>query len=162
MSGQLAGPTLLRRTLLCGGALAFAGGLTLRALAAAPASSEAELTGLARALYPHPSLPDVVYANIVRGIVTTSDEIVLLAAAEPYRRALASPGPGDETGAVQSFLSTPTGQAFRVQVLIGLYGDLNVTRTFGYPGPSLPFGGYLDHGFNDLNWLPEPTTDLHG
>jgi hypothetical protein len=24
-----------------------------------------------------------------------------------------------------------------------------------YPGPSLPFGGYVEKGFDDIDWLPK-------
>jgi len=29
-------------------------------------------------------------------------------------------------------------------------------QVLGYQGPSFELGGYLNRGFNDLDWLPEP------
>jgi hypothetical protein len=29
---------------------------------------------------------------------------------------------------------------------------------FGYPGPSWAKGGYINRGFNDLKWLPDPSA----
>jgi hypothetical protein len=40
--------------------------------------------------------------------------------------------------------------------LVSLYNNHEVWKKLGYPGASYPIGGYLHHGFNDLNWLPEP------
>jgi hypothetical protein len=45
---------------------------------------------------------------------------------------------------------------FRFAVLAGLYSDLSVTSRFGYQGPSLAEGGYIDRGFDALPWLPSP------
>ena len=40
--------------------------------------------------------------------------------------------------------------------MVSLYNNEEVWKAFGYQGASYRFGGYLHHGFNDLNWLPEP------
>ncbi|HKV56491.1 MAG TPA: hypothetical protein VJN94_17790, partial [Candidatus Binataceae bacterium] len=40
--------------------------------------------------------------------------------------------------------------------LVSLYDNHGVWKKLGYPGASYPIGGYLHHGFNDLNWLPDP------
>lgn len=39
-----------------------------------------------------------------------------------------------------------------------LFGDAAVWPHFGYPGPSMVFGGYLDRPLVDLPWLTESTT----
>lgn len=57
---------------------------------------------------------------------------------------------------VAAAISSSGVQALRIATLIGLYGDLTIVRKFGYPGPSIDFGGYLEHGFGDLPWLPPP------
>jgi len=40
--------------------------------------------------------------------------------------------------------------------MVSLYNNEDVWKVFGYQGASYRFGGYLHHGFNDLNWLPDP------
>ena len=40
--------------------------------------------------------------------------------------------------------------------LVSLYNNHEVWKKLGYQGASYPIGGYLHHGFNDLNWLPDP------
>jgi len=43
--------------------------------------------------------------------------------------------------------------------IVALYNNEEVWKTFGYQGASFRFGGYLHHGFNDLNWLPDPPEE---
>lgn len=40
-----------------------------------------------------------------------------------------------------------------------LYDDPEVWGTLGYEGPSVDKGGYINRGFNDLTWLPEPRIE---
>ncbi len=48
---------------------------------------------------------------------------------------------------------SPFFQKVRGTTVVALYNNPLVWRHFGYEGPSFEFGGYLDRGFNDLNWL---------
>ena len=41
-------------------------------------------------------------------------------------------------------------------VIVALYSDPEVWDLLGYQGPSFDQGGYLERGFDDLNWLPDP------
>jgi len=38
---------------------------------------------------------------------------------------------------------------------VALYTDRKVWSELGYEGPSFKFGGYLERGFNDIDWLSE-------
>ena len=40
--------------------------------------------------------------------------------------------------------------------VVALYDDREVWELLGYEGPSFDQGGYLNRGFDDLDWLPEP------
>lgn len=40
-----------------------------------------------------------------------------------------------------------------------LYDDHEVWSILGYEGPSFDKGGYINRGFNDLDWLPDPRID---
>ncbi len=42
---------------------------------------------------------------------------------------------------------------------VKLYDDHEVWRLLGYEGPSFDKGGYIERGFNDLDWLPEPRIE---
>jgi hypothetical protein len=50
-------------------------------------------------------------------------------------------------------------QKVRGQTVVSLYNNPLAWRHFGYEGASAEFGGYLERGFDDLNWLPQPPED---
>ena len=37
--------------------------------------------------------------------------------------------------------------------ITGIYGNPEVWPLFGYEGPSADKGGYIDRGFDDIDWL---------
>ncbi|MDN5916112.1 MAG: hypothetical protein L0I76_13585 [Pseudonocardia sp.] len=43
--------------------------------------------------------------------------------------------------------------------VVALYDDHEVWSVLGYEGPSFDKGGYIDRGFDDLDWLPEPRVE---
>ena len=50
-------------------------------------------------------------------------------------------------------------QKVRGTCVVSLYNQPLVWRHFGYEGPSADFGGYIERGFDDANWLPTPPED---
>lgn len=44
-------------------------------------------------------------------------------------------------------------------VVVTLYSDPEVWQLIGYEGPSFERGGYVDRGFDDLDWLPDPQIE---
>ena len=44
-------------------------------------------------------------------------------------------------------------------VVVTLYSDPEVWELIGYEGPSFDRGGYLERGFDDLDWLPDPQIE---
>ena len=44
----------------------------------------------------------------------------------------------------------------RSTALVEVYTDDRTWQLVGYEGPSFDKGGYIDRGFNDLDWLPDP------
>ncbi len=122
------------------------------AATALPAADVATLTIAARTLFPHSGVADARYAAIVaRALAGAADPAILSTAAT----ALAGQ-PATMAQRIAANFARPGVQALRIATLIGLYADFGVTRSFGYEGPSIDKGGYLDRGFNDLRWLPEP------
>ena len=45
--------------------------------------------------------------------------------------------------------------------MVTLYNDKEVWDILGYEGASYDKGGYINRGFNDLDWLPEPRIEEH-
>jgi hypothetical protein len=50
-------------------------------------------------------------------------------------------------------------EAVRSKAIVTLYDDHEVWSLLGYEGPSFEHGGYLDRGFDDLSWLPDPRVE---
>ena len=44
---------------------------------------------------------------------------------------------------------------------VTLYNDKETWDLLGYEGYSYDKGGYINRGFNDLDWLPEPRIEEH-
>jgi hypothetical protein len=44
----------------------------------------------------------------------------------------------------------------RSTAVVEVYSDQRTWQLVGYEGPSFDKGGYLNRGFNDLDWLPDP------
>ena len=44
----------------------------------------------------------------------------------------------------------------RSTALVAVYNDARTWQLVGYEGPSFDKGGYIDRGFDDLDWLPDP------
>ena len=44
-------------------------------------------------------------------------------------------------------------QTIRGGLVTGLYNQKAVWPLFGYEGESYSKGGYIDRGFNDINWI---------
>jgi hypothetical protein len=119
---------------------------------------------MARLLYPHASVPDNVYAGVVDGIMAAeADDPQMSANLDQAASQLdQARGTGffqlDEASqlAVMTDLQQqPFFEAIRFQVLARLYSNPEVWKVINYPGPSVQIGGYVDRGFNDIDWLPE-------
>jgi hypothetical protein len=123
------------------------------------------LLKMARQIYPHPKLDDTYY-------MTTVMDLDSEAAVSPQTAGLLTDGvaqlqsstggkfdnltPEQQTVVLVAIQSGPFFQKVRATEVVSLYNNREVWKQFGYRGPSYPFGGYVHHGFNDLNWLPDP------
>lgn len=54
---------------------------------------------------------------------------------------------------------TPFFAAVLEVAVVKFYDDHEVWDLLGYEGASFDKGGYLNRGFNDLDWLPEPRIE---
>jgi len=67
---------------------------------------------------------------------------------------------------LERYLRSIQTQAFFVHVyrttLPVFFGNHSVWERIGYEGESFSKGGYLQRGFNDLDWLPEPPDTVQG
>ncbi|HEY2524682.1 MAG TPA: hypothetical protein VGI29_06460 [Candidatus Binataceae bacterium] len=123
------------------------------------------LLKMARQIFPHDRLDDSCYIKVV-------EDLDVEASGKPATAKMLSAGVAnldrsakgnfaaepaqEQTAALEKIQHTPFFEKVRSVELVSLYNNQEVWKVFGYQGASYPFGGYLHHGFNDLNWLPDP------
>jgi hypothetical protein len=118
-----------------------------------------------RQIFPHSKLSDAPYWKVV-------SELDATAQADPSVAKLLTDGVAqldssqqskfvdlndkEKVDAIKSIETTPFFQKVRGAELQTLYSDPAVFKALKYQGASYSMGGYLHHGFNDLEWLPDP------
>jgi hypothetical protein len=126
------------------------------------------LVRLLRVAYPHDSFPAGPYER-------TADAVLDAAARDPRLLAQLVQGLGDldvlrevpfaelagdaALTVLRGVQDTPFFRSIISIAVVKLYDDHEVWDLLGYEGPSYDKGGYLERGFNDLNWLPEPKIE---
>lgn len=122
---------------------------------------------VARAMYPHDALPDEAYEKVVHQIEAEArGNDALGATIEQGIAELDEPAPFKKLEAddqLAALLRVEGGEYFdlvRATAVVELYDNPLVWKALGYEGPSVHLGGYVDRGFDDLDWLPDPPIEL--
>jgi hypothetical protein len=163
-SGLLFG-TLATGSLLAGLAPSTSWALELKALSSAQGAT---LMAMGRVLYPHQKLPDAVYALLAK-------DLDAKAAADAGAAKLLQDGvawlnrsaggdfakakPAQREAIVRGMEGTAFFATVRGQCITSLYDNDMAYAVFGYPGSAWEKGGYITRGFQDLKWLPAPSTE---
>lgn len=122
----------------------------------------ATLTQMARDIYPHDRIADEFYVMAVKGYDTPEAApgieagIAALDAAARGRGFASYLGTGwerDRVDILRGIEDSAFFQQIRGGLVTGLYNQKAVWPVFGYEGESFSKGGYIDRGFNDINWL---------
>ncbi|MAS13878.1 MAG: Twin-arginine translocation pathway signal [Nitratireductor sp.] len=122
----------------------------------------ATLVQMARDIYPHDHVSDEFYVIAVKGYDTAEAApgieagIAALDAAargRGYARYLAVGWERDRVDLLRAIEEGAFFQQIRGGLVTGLYNQKAVWPLFGYEGESYSKGGYIDRGFNDINWL---------
>ncbi len=165
-----------RRDFLKTGAMAVVGtAVAASSLAAAGAADSAlpklttlkpneaqTLFTLSREIFPHPRVGDAPYWKVVADLdaAAQKDSATAKLFADGVEQLdghkFGRSNQAQRVEALKAIETTPFFQKVRGVELQTLYSDPEVFKALGYEGPSYPMGGYLHHGFNDLDWLPEP------
>ena len=146
-------------------ATARAGAPVLKTVASTDAA--ATLVAMARDIYPHDRIPDLYYATAIeiidRQLIAAGDTSGLLekgvasldAAAKHQfdRRYVDIVEEGDRVKVLGAIEGTPFFAKIRAGMVTGFYNQKEVWTLLGYEGSSFEHGGYLERGFNDLDWL---------
>ena len=166
--------TVSRRVVLRGGAMAVpavVAGMSITADAAwaqaAKNLAPATLTTLARAardIYPHDTLADHYYIVAVSGYDGGKPEVrelmtqgcaALDAAARKQHGTgyLAVAEEADRVAILVAHQETPFFNKLRSDLVVTLYNQKALWPKFGYEGSSADKGGYINRGFNDIDWV---------
>jgi len=125
----------------------------------------ATITAAARTMYPHDALPDDVYARVAGKLAeaaredsatarTIEDGVSALNDARPFAGL-----PADEQfEALKNIEGSEFFELVRSTAVTEVYSDQRTWKLVGYEGASFDKGGYIDRGFNDLDWLPDPES----
>jgi hypothetical protein len=123
----------------------------------------ATIAAAARMMYPHDPLPDDVYARVGERLAETAREDPgAVGTIEDGVSALNGDRPFAELSADEQLeaLKGIEGSAFfelvRSTAVVEIYSDQRTWQLIGYEGPSFDNGGYINRGFSDLDWLPDP------
>jgi hypothetical protein len=164
---------LQKSALVLAGAAAFASGVTVvdgaeqwtAGLKTLNPDQGQALLAMSRQLFPHPQLNDSYYVKVVQDLDAEAankndtakllkDGVGRLDAAKHAKFVALSPE--DQIAVLKQLDRSDFFITVRNSELVSLYNNHEVWKKLGYPGGSYAIGGYLHHGFNDLNWLPDP------
>jgi hypothetical protein len=122
----------------------------------------ATLIQMARDIYPHDHVGDEYYAIAVKGYDTAEAAPAIEAGIAGLNAAAQGKGHADyisvgwerdRVDILRGIEDSPFFQQIRGGLVTGLYNQKAVWPLFGYEGESYSMGGYIDRGFNDINWL---------
>jgi hypothetical protein len=160
-AGILTG-TLAASSILSALAPSRAWALELKTLASAQGDA---LLQMGKVLYPHKGLPDAVYALLAKDLDGAAGKDPkaaqmlgegIAALDKAAGGSFVAASDGKKLEAVKSLEGTPFFNTVRGQCITSLYDNDMAFAHFGYPGASWDKGGYINRGFNDLKWLPDP------
>ncbi len=123
------------------------------------------LARMIRVMFPHPDIPDGPYIRAAEAVLTLACEKpgrqVAFAAAVQDLMNLDFEGMDDAAalGHLRKMAATDFFTQVQGKALLAFYDDPEVWKHLGYEGPSFDKGGYIDRGFADLDWLPDPRIE---
>ena len=139
--------------------------LSLKSLSETEASGILKVT---RAIFPHDTLDDAVYALVVKDLdAAAADDAAVADLLREGLMELDKRASGDwasldylqRENLVIKMAGTDFFEKIRGTSVVSLYNNELAWMHFGYEGSSYEKGGYFDRGFQDLEWLPNPPAD---
>ena len=126
------------------------------------AHAQATLTAMARALYPHDFLDDAPYNRVVdivaaeadaAGRTRLADGVAALDAA--LERPFVALSEKEKVTALYAIEGSQFFEVMRAGTARHLYDNRALWPRFGYEGASSHLGGYIERGFDDIDWISE-------
>ena len=123
----------------------------------------ATIAAAARAMYPHDALPDDLYARVGEKLAEAAradpdaarkiqEGVSLLDGERPFTELSAD----EQLEALKAVERSDFFELVRSTAVVEVYSDPRTWQLCGYEGSSFEKGGYIDRGFDDLDWLPDP------
>jgi hypothetical protein len=118
------------------------------------------LARIAYRLFPHPNLGQAPYARVAAAIAADAGSTGLvrdgLAALDAMQEnSWLDRSESQQVADLEAIESGAFFQYMLAQTKSRLYTDREVWAFLGYGGSSMAFGGYIDRGLNDIDWLEE-------
>ena len=120
------------------------------------------LVKMLRVMFPHKNFSDGPYEEAAEAVInaakSTPGQMIILynGLRELENNSFSTLDPVVATSYLERIEKTPFFAVVQSSGLVALYNNHEVWKKLGYEGPSFDLGGYLNRGFNDLDWLPEP------
>jgi hypothetical protein len=115
---------------------------------------------VARVMFPHDMLPDIAYAKVVKALEPEAETVAQGVEALDANGAFLELDDDAALAAVTAMEGSDYFELVKSTAVVELYDNPLVWKAFGYEGPSVHLGGYIDRGFDDLDWLPDPPIEL--
>ena len=115
---------------------------------------------VARVMFPHDMLPDIAYAKVVKALEPEAETVMQGVAALDEGTPFVELDEDARLAAITAIEGSDYFELVKATAVVELYDNPLVWKAFGYEGPSVHLGGYIDRGFDDLDWLPDPPIAL--
>ena len=121
----------------------------------------AGLLQMGRDIFPHDRLGDLHYAKPLAALLDKQGALVRQGLQELQASARARHGKAyealtaenDRVALLRAIETGPFFREVRSALMFGIYDNKALFPLFGYEGSSVEKGGYVNRGFNDIDWL---------
>lgn len=121
----------------------------------------AGLLRMGRDIFPHDRLADLHYAKPLAALLDKQGALVRQGLQELQASARARHGKAyealvaenDRVALLRAIETGPFFREVRSALMFGIYDNKALFPLFGYEGSSVEKGGYVNRGFNDIDWL---------
>ncbi len=123
------------------------------------------ISWMLRVMYPHDSFDDGPYDRAADAVVSAATSTpgqsltFYTGLRELKAESFLDLSEKDATAYLKKIETLPFFGMVQGTGLVAIYNDHYVWDMLGYEGPSFDKGGYINRGFNDLDWLPEPRIE---
>jgi len=120
------------------------------------------LVRMLRVMFPHKNFSDGPYEEAAEAVINSANStpgqalVLYNGLRELENSSFSTLDPVTATSYLKRIEKSPFFAVVQSSGLVALYNNHEVWKILGYEGPSFDLGGYINRGFNDLDWLPEP------